>query len=521
MGMANMMTTLSQLLTALPGPYMLHGNPDTPIAAPVVEADADLEPGGVFVARRGASFDGHSLIGQAVERGAAAIVGERPLAEIGTLAVPYVQVERAALAVGWLAAAYHGHPSRRLHVIGVTGTDGKTTTSTILHAILQAASGGRAGLISTVNALVGDQTYDTGLHVTTPGAPLVQSLLARMAAAGLVYAVLEMTSHGLAQGRLEGVAIDTAVLTNLTHEHLDYHGTFDAYREAKGRMFAMLADSARKSHIAKVSIINGDDANAAYFAAFPADRLLMYGLETSASVRGSDIVHRPGYTQFMVRGEGLDGLFHLPLAGDFNVKNALAAITAARAIGILKDVIARGLLAVPPIPGRLERIDASQPYLALVDFAHTPNALGSALQAARGLVAEGGRVIVVFGCAGLRDREKRKLMPQAAITQADFAVFTAEDPRTEPLESILDTMCAAAIDAGGREGRDFARVPDRGAALAFACAQARPGDVVLACGKGHERSMAFGTVEYPWDDREALRAAIAGAPLATLPTAGL
>ncbi len=514
-----MTKTLADLLTSLPHPHTLYGDPATPITAPVVESDVEVERGGVFVARAGGSTDGHAFIDRAIARGAAAVVGEKPPEVIGALPVPYVQVERAALAVGWLVASWHDHPSRALHLIGVTGTDGKTTTSTILHSILQTATDGRAGLISTVNAVIGDETHDTGLHVTTPGAPLVQALLARMVRAGLTHAVLEMTSHGLAQGRLEGVAIDTAVLTNLTHEHLDYHGTFEAYRAAKGRMFAMLGESYRKRGIPKVSILNADDANADWFAAFPADRHLTWAIDHPASVRASDIVHHPGYTQFVVRGEGLDGLYHLPLAGAFNVRNALAALTAARAAGALKETIRRGLLAVPPIPGRLERIDAGQPYIALVDFAHTPNALATALTAARALTGRDGRVIVVFGCAGLRDREKRVLMPQAAAHLADVSILTAEDPRTESLDAILETMAAAMIEAGGVEGRTFYRVPDRGEALARACDMARPGDVVIACGKGHEQSMAFGTTEYPWDDRVALRAAIAGDPPRTLPTA--
>jgi len=512
------MPTLHDLLSSLPIPYTLHGDPDTVIGAPVVESDTDVTAGGMFVARVGASFDGHSMIDRAIARGAAAIVGEKPIESVGSLPVPYVQVERAALAVGWLAAAYHGHPSRKLHVIGVTGTDGKTTTSTILHSILQASTGGRAGLISTVNAVIGDHSYDTGLHVTTPGAPLIQSLLARMVAAGLTHVVLEMTSHGLAQGRLEGVAIDTAVLTNLTHEHLDYHGTFDAYRAAKGRMFAMLSESFRKPHTPKIAIVNADDDNADYFAAFPADLTLTYALDRPASLRGSDVIHQPGVTQWIARGMALDGVVHLPLVGAFNVRNALAAMTAARAIGVLKDAITRGLLAVPPIPGRLERIDAGQDYVALVDFAHTPNALATVLDAARGLVGHGGRVITVFGCAGLRDRDKRVLMPEAAIARADLSIFTAEDPRTESLDDILATMAAAAVAAGGIEGEHFLCIRDRGEALAVACGFAGAGDVVIACGKGHEQSMAFGTTEYAWDDRDALRAAIAGRPLTNLPT---
>lgn len=510
------MPTLADLLSLVPVAYTLTGDPSTPITAPFVEAESEVQPGGVFVARPGASIDGHSFIPSALQRGAVAIVGEHDLTD---LPVPYVRVENALQAVGHLAAAYHGFPSRKLVVVGVTGTDGKTTTSTILHSILQAATGGKAGLISTVSAVIGDETLDTGLHVTTPGAPLIQQLLARMVAAGLTHVVLEMTSHGLAQGRLNGVDIDVAVMTNVTHEHLDYHKTFEAYREAKGRLFAMLGESERKPGISKVSVVNADDPNADFFSAFPADRRLTYAIHHKADVRASDIVHHPGYTQFVVRGEGMNELFHLPLLGDYNVANALAAITAARSLGIQRTTLQKGLLAVPQIPGRMERIDAGQDYLALVDFAHTPNALATVLRAARALTSEGGRVIAIFGSAGLRDREKRRLMPEAGIKLADFSIMTAEDPRTESLDAILAMMAEAAGAAGGVEGETFIRVPDRGEALLYACQMARHGDVVVACGKGHEQSMAFGTVEYPWDDREALRAAISGMALRTLPTA--
>ncbi len=235
-----MMKTLTELLSALPQTYHLTGDPATPITAPVVESDADLQPGGVFVARAGLSVDGHDFIPRAIERGAAAVVGTKAITD---LPVPYVQVENAQEAVGYLAAAYHDFPSRKLTVIGVTGTDGKTTTSTLIKALL----GNGCGLISTISADVGDQSLDTGFHVTTPSAPMIQALLAQMVANGLKAAVLEMTSHGLAQGRLNGVDLDVAVLTNVTHEHLDYHGTFENYRAAKGRMFEMLSAVASAS----------------------------------------------------------------------------------------------------------------------------------------------------------------------------------------------------------------------------------------------------------------------------------
>jgi UDP-N-acetylmuramoyl-L-alanyl-D-glutamate--2,6-diaminopimelate ligase len=335
-----MSKTLAELLSALPQTYHLTGDPNTIITAPVVESDSDLQPGGVFVARKGQIVDGHDFIPRANERGAAAIVGERL---IDHLPVPYVQVENPQEAAGYLAAAYHDFPSRKLIVIGVTGTDGKTTTSTLIHSILQVATGGKAGMISTIAAHVGDKTVETGLHVTTPGAPQVQALLAQMVANGLTHAVIEMTSIGLAQGRVNGVDIDVAVLTNVTHEHLNDHGSFEAYRAAKGRMFEMLSTSYRKLNQPKVSVINADDPNAEFFAAFPADKVVRYGVHHNANLQAVHI----DLTYGMPRFEVVDSLqdtnsFLLPLhylarhynvwlSGEFNVYNGLAAVAVSTA----------------------------------------------------------------------------------------------------------------------------------------------------------------------------------------------
>ncbi len=521
------MKHLSELIANLPDVIAVHGDHLQPITAPVEEDNRLIQPGGVFVARRGLSVDGHNFIPDAIKRGAAAIVGER---DITDLSVPYVQVANAQEATGWLAAAYHDFPSRKLILIGVTGTDGKTTTSTLIHSILKVATNGKAGLISTVSADLGGKTVDTGLHVTTPSAPQIQALLAQMVANGLTHCVLEMTSHGLAQGRLNGVDIDVAVLTNVTHEHLDYHGTFEAYRAAKGRMFEMLSTSYQKPFVPKISVINADDPNADFFAAFPVDLLIQYGVNHKINVWPEKIQYRPTGIEFDVfddygnRGKSKAVHYRLSLVGQFNVLNALAAIATAyvmEQLGTEMDVvwIEDGLESVKTIPGRMERIDEGQPYTAIVDFAHTPNALENALKACRGMLSEGKRLIAIIGSAGLRDRDKRRLMAEVAPNLADFTVLTAEDPRTESLDDILETMAQGCVSQGGVEGQTFIRVPDRGQALYQACQMAQTGDIVIACGKGHEQSMCFGTTEYPWDDRQALRAAIKGTPLKTLPTA--
>jgi UDP-N-acetylmuramoyl-L-alanyl-D-glutamate--2,6-diaminopimelate ligase len=442
------------------------------------------------------------------------IVAERALPDVP---VPYVHVEDAAQVLGHLAAAYHGFPSRALTVIGVTGTDGKTTTSTLIHAILKASPNTRAGMISTLAADFGDgETADTGFHVTSPGAPQLQALLAQMVERGVTHVVIEMTSHGLAQGRLNGVDIDVAVLTNLTHEHLDYHGTWENYRDAKARMFHMLMTSARTHGQSKVAVINADDPNADFFAAIPAEETVRYGLGDAADVRAEHVRYLPSHTAFEINGEP----FALYLPGAFNVYNALAALCATRAgLRMRLETARRGLADVKAISGRMERIDEGQDFTAIVDFAHTPNALRRALEAGREMLPPGKRLIAVFGSAGLRDKQKRRLMAEISAQLADFTVLTAEDPRTESLAGILQEMADGCTSQGGVEGETFIRVPDRGQALYEACQLAGAGDMVMACGKGHEQSMCFGTTEHPWDDREALRAALRGAPLRTLPTA--
>ncbi len=510
-----MPTTLDTLLAAIPADRIVStpGDLSIEIKAPVVESSQDVQPGGVFVARAGHSTDGHRYIPDAIAAGAVVIIGEQELAD---LPVPYVRVNNAQQILGHLAAAYYGNPSRQLVVIGVTGTDGKTTTCHLLYSILQRQPGFRVGYISTLSADFGGEAAPTGLHVTTPGAPQIQEYLARMVEAGVTHCILEMTSHGLAQGRLNGVDIDAAVLTNVTHEHLDFHGSWEDYRSAKAIMFSMLQNAWRKPSIDKVSIINADDPSAAYFAAIPADRVITYSLERLSDYRASAIDHSPSATSFVVAGQQIE----MNLPGEFNVSNALAAFCAARALGVDWESVHQGLSEVSLVSGRMEMIDEGQNFIAMVDFAHTPNALKRALQAGRQMLQPGKRLIAVFGSAGLRDVAKRRLMAETAADLADVTILTAEDPRTESLAGILEMMAAGCKAKGGVEGQTFVRVPDRGQAIYYACQLAGEGDLVMACGKGHEQSMCFGTIEHPWDDRAAMRAALRGTPLATLPTAG-
>jgi UDP-N-acetylmuramoyl-L-alanyl-D-glutamate--2,6-diaminopimelate ligase len=331
---------------------------------------------------------------------------------------------------------------------------------------------------------------------------------------------MEITSHGLAQQRVAGCDFDVAVVTNVTHEHLDFHGSVKAYQQAKTRLFRSLSGSFRKPNVPKVSVLNRDDDSYHYLRPLPADRRIVYSVDGFAEVTAHDVVLEPDRTHFTLHTPVGRAPVQIALVGRYNVHNALAAAAAGLALSVSPKVIAEGLASVRGVPGRMERIEEGQEFVAMVDFAHTPNALLQALGTARGMIdADAGRVIAVFGSAGLRDREKRRMMGTIAGQLADLIIVTAEDPRTESLESIMAESAEAAEAQGKTDGADLFQVPDRGEAIRLACLLARPADVVILCGKGHEQSMCFGTKEYPWDDRTAMRLALHGERLDTLPTA--
>ena len=492
-----------------------------------VEHSAEVQPGDCFVARVRTGTDGHPYIADALARGASLILAQRPLADLGLTLPPeagYLLVQDTAEALAWLSAAFYDFPSQRMMVIGVTGTDGKTTTSTLLYEILCAA-GHKTGMISTIKAVIGDYEEPTGLHVSTPEAPEVQRYLHQMAEAGVTHCVLETTSHGLAQHRVTAVDYNLAVVTNITHEHLDYHGSYDGYLAAKRRLFEMVAQAAEHDHppTLRVLVLNKDDQSFGALTAVPCPHQRHYAIHLPAHVMALHPTYGVAETTFelaladeqspMALGHPVphpqSTILRSALVGEFNIYNMLAAATAANALGIALDTITAGLGRVTAVSGRMERIDEGQPFLAMVDFAHTPNALEKALKATRPMVAgQNGRIIAVFGSAGKRDVEKRRMMAEISATYADISVLTAEDPRTEKLDDILEMMAGGCRLKGGREGETFWRVPDRGEAIYFALTLARPQDVVIVCGKGHEQSMNFDGTEYPWDDRHATRAAL-------------
>ncbi len=490
----------------------------------VVTDSREVVPAACFVAIRGVRVDAHRFIPQALARGATVIVGEDLPDPAWLDQATYVRVPNSREALAHIAASWYDHPSRSLLVVGVTGTDGKTTTSTLIAAILQAA-GYPTGLVATTGARIGSRELDTGFHVTTPDALSVQSYLRQMVDAGMRAVVLESTSHGLDQRRVDAVAFDVAVVTNVTHEHLDYHGTWENYMAAKARLFHLTASAPRKPHFSKVAVLNRDDRSYTFLASVPVDRVVTYGMSAEAAVHPLSVETLPGGTRLVVHTPRGDWSLQTHLIGDFNVYNVLAAVAVAVGLGVSAEAVVAGIASVHGIPGRMERIDEGQDFLALVDFAHSPEALRRALSTLRPLTR--GRVIAVFGSAGLRDVAKRYLMGRIAAELADALFLTAEDPRTESLEAILAEMARGARDGGGVEGRTFWRVPDRQEAILRAVLMAEPGDIVVAFGKGHERSMCFGEVEYPWQDQEAMRWAlrvrlhgreVAGPPPFSLPT---
>lgn len=465
--------------------------------------------GDLFVAVTGGTTDGHNFIPDAIKRGASAVIGTQVIQDCD---VPYISVSDSRLALANASAAYHNFPSRKLVLIGITGTDGKTTTANLIFNILQTA-GFKTGMISTVNAVIGEEVLDTGLHVTTPDASELQGYLAQMVEIGITHVVLEATSHGLAQHRLSACDFDIAVVTNIAHEHLDYHGTYEDYRATKARLFTALEHGYPKQmNPERGAVLNMDDISFQYLSSVTSSTQITYGFKQDADVKSKSVRESIRGSDFIVEGYGIHHKsfrfpVFTPLIGRYNITNCLAAIAATKGIMDLPgDVIKKGISNMAGVPGRMERINMGQEFIAIVDFAHTPNALKNALTAARALTA--GKVIAVFGSAGLRDKVKRRLMAEISAELADLTILTAEDPRTESVQFILSDM-AEGLKAKNRvEGDTFWRIPDRGEAFRLAVKLAEPGDLVIACGKGHEQSMCFGETEYAWDDRIAMRVAL-------------
>jgi len=465
-----------------------------------------VEPGDLFICIAGERSDGHDFATAAVEQGAVALIssGERA-DELGGLGVPTVGVRDPRAAMASIAAAHEGYPGRALSVIGITGTDGKSTTAFLTLAALEAA-GLKAGLLSTIETRIGDEVVPIAARLTTQEAPVVQRLLGDMVEAGCTHAVVEATSHGLAMHRLDYCAFDVGVLTNITPDHLDFHGSFEAYRKAKGVLFEMLNDQPHGAP-QRTAVLNRDEPSWEYFAGRTKARVVTYGVDNDdADVRAEDVMGwSDGSTFSLTAGEdSIEASVRLP--GEFNVENAAAAITAAAALGLDIEAVASGVAACEGVPGRMERIGGA-PFEVIVDYAHTPEAMRSVLETLRPVVE--GRLIVVFGCAGERSRDRRSGLGRVVAELADYAVLTEEDPRSEPPEQIVAEIAEAMVAGGSREEVDFERVGDRRTAIARSLELAKPGDLVLLAGKGHERSIERADGPHEWDDRAVAREEIA------------
>jgi UDP-N-acetylmuramoyl-L-alanyl-D-glutamate--2,6-diaminopimelate ligase len=469
--------------------------PERVIGLPVGEIDGiaydsrQVAPGTLFFAVPGDHTDGHDFIADAVSRGAVAVVAER---ETPDLVAPQLLVARTRDALADAADAWYGRPSEHLEVIGVTGTDGKTTTSYFAVAALKAGAR-RPGMIGTVAIRVGDEERSNDERYTTPEAPELHALLAEMVEAGNDSVVMEATSHGLAQSRVRNARFRVAIVTNVTSEHLEFHGTLEAYRAAK----ALLVQEA------PTAILNTDDPAFGYFRERARDRIVTYGTDASAEIRATDIDARADGTTFDVTTPRWSGEVNLQLPGDFNVHNALAALALAEVEGIHLASAAAAIGAVTGVPGRMERIDAGQPFGVVVDYAHTADSLAKMLRTLRPLTK--GRLIVVFGSAGERDRVKRPAMGQVAAQLADLVVITDEDPRLEDGHAINEAIAEGARAAGASDGANLWVIDDRREAIAKAIGLAGPVDMILLAGKGHEGSMFYGTEKRWWDERVVAR----------------
>ena len=496
---------LAGLLAELPAAELVSGDSSALITG--IEHDSRrVGAGSLFMAIPGFNVDGHAYLHQAVSRGAAAVIVQRDRADawrslpVGT-AVIAVDDTRAAMARA--AAWFYGHPGREMVVVGVTGTDGKTTTSHLLTSVFEAA-GAPSGRLGTVDVYMPGEIGNVTDRMTTPESPEVQRLLRRMADVGCGFAVVESTSHGLALHRLDEVEYDIAVFTNVTGDHLDFHKTFEAYREAKGKLFGFLASSVDKSG-PKVAIANADDPSANYMLSqAPHAQHVQYGLESrDAQVVARNVILRPDGTDFRLVTPGGQAEVTLQMPAMFNVMNALAAASVGLSAGIDVATVARGLSQAPGVPGRMERISAGQPFEVIVDYAHTGEAVRKVLEVLRDVCA--GRLIIVVGAAGERDPGRRFGVGRAAASGSDFAVFTNEDPRSEDPKAIVAEIGRHAESAGKKPGLDFIQVEDRREAIAEAFTRARAGDIVVVAGKGHEKSIVYGTTSLPWDDREVAR----------------
>ena len=452
----------------------------------------------LFVCMEGAHVDGHNFIGQAIQSGAVAILTARknftPPENISALIVPDML---NALAV--IVPYFYDYPARAMRVIGVTGTNGKTTTTYMLREIFLRA-GFSVGLIGTIQILIGDESFPN--PNTTPNVIDLQHVFAEMRARQIQVVVMEVSSHALAENRVAGIEFDTAIFTNLTQDHLDFHKTMDNYLRAKAKLFDAVSRKGRKQN--KTAVINVDDAASGELLNHCLCKKISYGVKNSGDICAENIIVRADGTRFEIRGTFDTLELNLHVTGMFNVYNVLASIGAALAENIRPDVIKNALENFHSVPGRFERVFADAPFTVIVDYAHTPDGVENVLQTAAQIAD--GKILTVFGCGGDRDNRKRPIMGKIAAQLSDVVIATSDNPRTENPEKILDD-----IEAGIREvigEKNYERIPDRRTAIFRAIELAKAGDVVLILGKGHENYQILNSGTIHFDDREIAHQAI-------------
>lgn len=453
-----------------------------------------VQPGFLFVAIEGFKSDGHDFIGQAVRAGAAAVVVNKDAAV--PAGVTRIKCSDSRLALALLSARFYGNPSEKIKLVGVTGTNGKTTTTNLLAAVFRDA-GEKVGLIGTIANYIGDK-YIPVSH-TTPESADLQKLLGEMVAEGVDAVVMEVSSHALALNRVAGCEYDVAVFTNITRDHLDFHGDMDSYLAAKARLFSDLGQGAKGGP--KYAVLNADDPRWRDLAAVTGVPVVTYAIHSEALIQAVDIDITARGVSFTARSGWGEKRLNLKLTGMFNVYNALAAYAAGVAGGLPPGRVVKALESVSGVPGRFEPVEMGQDFAVIVDYAHTPDGLENVLKTAREITR--GRLIAVFGCGGDRDRTKRPLMGRIAACLSDLAIVTSDNPRTEdPLKIIADVVegVGKILPEGG-----YKVIPDRREAIRQAIFDAGAGDVVLIAGKGHEDYQIIGDIKYHFDDREEAR----------------
>ncbi|MGH2561391.1 MAG: UDP-N-acetylmuramoyl-L-alanyl-D-glutamate--2,6-diaminopimelate ligase [Thermomicrobiales bacterium] len=489
----NRTKTLASLVAHDPALEVV-GDPARVISGIAVDS-REVGRGDLFVALRGGYFDGHSFIERAIERGAAALLVERCI----NPNFPQIVARSSRAALPGVAAAFFDQPSAELAVVGVTGTDGKTTTCYLIEDVLRADQR-QIGMIGTVSVKIGGRIVVHDSRQTTPESVDIQRHLRAMVDADVDWAIVEATSHGLDLHRLDDVDFRIAAVTNITHEHLEYHRTIAAYRRAKGRLFERVAANGG------VAVVNLDDPGGREMLDYSSGAsTVTYAIrDRAADVRAEEIRSDASGSSFVIYLQQTTLRCRLPMVGRFNVENALCAAAVGLAAGVSPAVIRDALECASPVPGRMMTIEEGQPFSVIVDYAHTPESLSKVLSLLRTL-CEGGRLIVVSGSAGERDVEKRSLQGAECHRLADLSIFTTEDPRFEDPDRIISDIADGAIDAGGMEGQSFLRITDRRQAVRHALQAASAGDVVLLAGKGHEQSIIWGLERRPWDEDRVAR----------------